>query len=426
MNCPSLTLNRVSQKDREILRPLAARVREIAELPEQTACKRRLSKLNALRPERPIVLAYPEGAWAEILPRDSMQCENDKLRNWAWALRSRIYRWDEIRDDSAQEPFFNIRWHIKMGDYGIEIPYEYGANRGSYHWTPPIEDIESGFPRLKSAVHTVDRESTRADLELATSLFGDLLPSRLRGRDWWTSGLTADAIKLIGLETLMLAPYDQPEGLHRLMGFLRDEHLKFLLWVEAEGLLNYDNEDDDIASGGIGYTDELPQRKAQQDLPARLCDIWGFAESQETVGMSPGMFAEFVLPYQLPLLEKFGLTSYGCCEGIHDRIDDILKIPRLRRLSVSPWCDQKIVSEKLGKSYIFSRKPNPTQICLSFDEASIRQDLATTLSLAGQAPLEFIMKDTNTVQNEPWRINRWVEIAFEEVDKYMSSNIGNR
>jgi hypothetical protein len=256
-------------------------------------------------------------------------------------------------------------------------------------------------------------------VDLANELFGDLLPARIRGRAWWSSALTFEAIKLFGLETLMLAPYDQPEGFHRLMKWLSDQHLRFLNWLESEALLSQWNEDDYVGSGGVAYTSELPQPDARPDKPVRLIDIWGFDESQETVGMSPQMFEEFVLPYQMPALAKFGLNSYGCCEPMHDRIDSVLKAPRIRRVSVSPWADQRIMAEKLGCKYVFSRKPNPTQICLSFNEDLIRQDIATTLAIAGEGSLEIIMKDTHTVQNEPWRIERWIQIALDEVDKYM-------
>lgn len=421
--CVSTSLPpRVSRKDREILRSLAGRVREFTELPEQAVRRRRLIAHNALRPERPIVLAFPDGAWNELVPPAAMQCDDPKLHGWENLLRQKIYWWDHLRDDNAMEPVFNIGWHIDPGDYGFKIAYEHGGNRGSYHWVAPLQDIDASFHRLKSAVPSVDREKTHDDVALASELFGDLLSVRIRGRPWWTSGLTWEAIKLIGLETLMLSPYDQPEGFHRLMGFLRDEHLKFLTWLETEGLLSDSNQDDYIASGGAGYTDELPQPGRKPGATPSLMDIWGFAESQETVGVSPEMFAEYVLPYQIPILERFGLNSYGCCEPLHDRLDPVLRIPRLRRISVSPWCDQKIMAEKLGCNYVFSRKPNPTQICLSFNEESIRKDLAETLALAGHGSLEIIMKDTETVQNEPWRITRWIEIALEEVNKYAGSD----
>ncbi|MDD5351275.1 MAG: hypothetical protein PHQ12_13780 [Chthoniobacteraceae bacterium] len=409
---------KASPKDRAILRRLAGRVREIAELPEQAERKRRLAAHNALRPERPLILCYPEGAWEEILPPGSMECEDPQLRNWERGLRMKVYWWEHLRDDNAIEPYFNVNWRVTHGNYGVEIPYEHGTDRGSYHWTPPLEDIESGFSQLKPPVHAVDREGTVADVEIATDLFGDLLPARIRGKYWWTSGLTSEAIKLIGLETLMLAPYDQPDGLNHLMGWLRDRHLAFLGWLETEGLLSLDNEDDYTGSGGSAYTDQLPQKDWKPGMPVRLCDTWGFAESQETVGVSPEMFAEFILPYQLPILEKFGLNCYGCCEPIHQRLEYVLKVPRVRRISVSPWAEQEAVAARLGRNYIFSRKPSPAQICVAFNEELVRQDLAHTLEIAGGGVLEIIMKDTHTIQHEPWRLTRWIEIAYEEVRKY--------
>ena len=98
-------------------------------------------------------------------------------------------------------------------------------------------------------------------LSLAGEIFGNLLPARSRGSFWWTMGLTWEAIKLIGLENLMLFMYDQPENLHRLMAWLRDEHLHYITWFEENGLLSLNNGNAGIASGGIGYSDELPCRE---------------------------------------------------------------------------------------------------------------------------------------------------------------------
>ncbi|MDP7287961.1 MAG: hypothetical protein QGH94_08205, partial [Phycisphaerae bacterium] len=76
-------------------------------------------------------------------------------------------------------------------------------------------------------------------------------------------------------------------------------------------------------------TDELPQ--ADFTGRVRLIDMWGFCESQETVGVSPEMFEEFVFPYQMPILERFGLNCYGCCEPLDNRWHVVKRFPRLRR-----------------------------------------------------------------------------------------------
>lgn len=405
--------------DRQVLRTLAGQVREIAELPEQAERRRRWYRHNALQPERPLVLCFPEGAWGELLPNGTLQCQDEKLRSWEWTLRSKVYWWQHIRDDNTLQPWFNIGWRVNPGTYGVDVPYTYGDHRGSYVWDPPLKDLERDLDRLQFRRPTVDRAATCRDVELADEIFGDLLPPRIRGAAWWTVGLTWEAVKLVGLENLMLYMCDQPAAVHRLMTWLSQEHRHFTEWFEREGLLCAMNEDDYVGSGGVGYTRELPQPDHAPGTPLRLCDLWGFGESQETVGISPQMFGEFVFPYQLPLLQRFGLNCYGCCEPVNSRLDYILKIPRLRRVSVSPWADQEVMAGKLAKDIIFSRKPNPAQICISFDEDKIRADLAYTLDVAGAGVLEIIMKDTHTIQDQPWRISRWVEIALEQVDRYM-------
>jgi hypothetical protein len=258
----------------------------------------------------------------------------------------------------------------------------------------------------------VDREQTNLWAEFLNDHFGDILPVRLRASYWWTTGLTWTAINLIGLEALMMAMYDNPDGLHRLMGFLRDECLHFITWFEDEGLLNLNNEADYVGSGTQGWTSELPKNGVSESSRVKLHDLWGLSESQETVGISPKMFEEFIFPYQLPVISRFGLSYYGCCEPVHNRWHVIKKIPNLRRVSVSPWCDEEIMADGLGKDYIYCRKPNPTLISTGyFDDDAIRADIRTTSHFASGCNLEFAMKDVHTLNNKPSRLGRWVKLA---------------
>jgi hypothetical protein len=216
----------------------------------------------------------------------------------------------------------------------------------------------------------------------------------------------------------MWAMYDAPDELHRLMAFLRDDAMNFITWCEREGLLTANSGGADyVGSGGVGTIDGL----ASGAGPAKLADRWGFGESQETVGVSPAMFEEFIVPYQVPLLEKFALNCYGCCEGLEHRIDTVMNhIPRLRRVSVAPMANEKVLGPKLAGKAVYSRKPNPAPVCIGFDEPTIRDDLRRTLAVAGGQTLEFVMKDTHTVENHPERLTRWVQIAYEEIDRYLS------
>jgi len=208
--------------------------------------------------------------------------------------------------------------------------------------------------------------------------------------------------------------YDDPEGLHRLMAFLRDDYLALLDYAEKEQILSLNNRNDYVGSGSLGYTLELPHDGKRVTDPVLIRDLWGLSESQETVGVSPEMFAEFIFPYQLPVIERFGLSYYGCCEPVHSRWESIRKIPNLRKVSVSPWADEEFLGKELAGKYIFCRKPNPAQISSErFDEQEIRADLRRTVRAAGGCTFEIVMKDVHTVANQPERLGRWVEMARE-------------
>jgi len=410
----------VSKSDKEIIYSLACRTREIADLAEMEDRRQRWCDHNSLKAGRPLVLSFPEGAWVELLPADSLECEDELLRQWEMQLRRRIYWWENICDDYAEEPIFEIPWCIDRGNFGVEKHLKKTQERGSYTWDKPIKDLDADFSKLSFRKPVVDRQETQRRVELAEELFKGALDVQLRGDFGWSMGLTWPVIDLIGLEQLMLAMYDNPAGLHRLMKWMSDEHGSFLDWFEEQGLITLNNKNGYTGSGGVAYTKELPAADFQPGSPVRFKDVWGFAESQETVGVSPEMFEEFVLPYQMPLLERFGLNCYGCCEVLNLRWEHIKKVPNLRRISVSPWANMPDMAENLGRNYIYSRKQNPTPVCTSFDEALIRKELRDTLDAAGDCVLEIIMKDTTTVSNEPKRIGRWVEIAMEEIDRFVS------
>lgn len=412
----------MNDNDRQTLRKLAGEVRRIADLPEMQQRKDRWKRHNALNGDRPMVLCFPEGAWRELLPDDVLTCQDATARDWEHGLRHRIYWWQHIRDDAAIEPWFNVAWQVTIGDYGVDIPITRATERGSFIWDPPIKDLDRDLDKLHFRELSVDREATQRELDLAEEVFGDLLPPRIRGQFWWSMGLTGTAIMFVGLEQLMLYMHDQPDGLRRLMAFLRDDHLNLIQWCHAQGLLSLNNEAEGVGSGGIGCTDELPRAGAEPNQPVRPRDLWCLGESQETVGVSPAMFDEFVLTYQAPLLERFGLICYGCCEQMEQRMDYLAKrVPNVRRVSVSPFSDQHAAAEALAGRYIYSRKPRPTLVGAGFDEQEIREDMRRTLDVAGEQTLEFVLKDTHTVQNEPQRITDWTRIALEEVDRYIGS-----
>jgi hypothetical protein len=148
--------------------------------------------------------------------------------------------------------------------------------------------------------------------------------------------------------------------------------------------------------------------------------MWGQATTQIFTSVSPDMHYEFALQYETRVLNNFGLNCYGCCEPLHLKMDYVRRIPRLRRVSMSPWVDLDIAAANIGDKYIFSNKPNPAIIVQDpFDETVIRRDITERCEKARGCVLEIIMKDVHTAKNDITRLTRWTRIAREVAEKYV-------
>lgn len=411
---------RIDPHDVDILRSLAARRLDIVHHPLNVERRQRWYDHDAGRPGRPMVLAE-NGVAFEQLPESRLECREEWARGVESGFRFEAWQFDVIRDDHVVEPWLNCGWRVGASGYGVEIPTEWAervsGNVASRHWDHPIKDLDADFDRLKPRTFTVDRQGSLDWADHLASLFDGLLPVRMRGAFWWTTGMTWPAMELLGLEPMMLAMVDNPAGMHRLMGFLRDDHLAFIDWLEREGLFTLNNENDYIGSGSMGYTHALPGADLAEGAPVRSRDLWVLSESQETVSVGPSMFEEFVLEYQLPVIARFGRCYYGCCEPVHTRWKALSRIPNLNRVSVSPWCDQERMAEHCGRGIAFSRKPNPALVSTDqFDEAAIREDIRTTLRAARKCNVELVMKDVHTLAGEHDRLARWVALANGVID----------
>jgi hypothetical protein len=406
----------ISAADRAVLRRLASQVAELAARPSEAAKRDLWYRHNALEATRPVIFCDPENGWDEIITAADLACEGELARRWEMTLRKAIFWGAEMCDDRVIEPFFNVRHVYTESDWGMHETRIGGGHGDAYRWEAPLKSY-ADLDRLRFPQIVVDEDATSRLLALANDTLGDILPVRLKTSWWWTMGMTWTLVSLRGLAQIMYDMVDQPEALHRTMAFLRDGHLAKLEYLEQNGLLSLNNDGTYVGSGGFGWTRELPQPVFSAAGRVRPMDMWGFGESQETVGISPAMFAEFIFPYQLPILERFGLNCYGCCEPLDKRWHIVRQIPRLRRVSVSAWANLPRMAEMLGDRYLFSWKPAPADLAMdSFDEDAIRAKLRDAFRITRGCRVEAIMKDNNTIRNDPSRVVRWVRIAREEAE----------
>jgi len=406
----------ISSQDRDILRPLAEKV---ARLADDEAEKQKIElwrRHNQLEKGRPLVFCYPEQGWNEVLTDAELACGGVLALRFEMELRKKIFWAEEMGDDTPLEPCFDIPYTVSEDDWGLHTEFHRTATMGSMTWESPLKDYQTDLGKLHSPEFTVDMETSSRSAELAQEAFGDVLPIRLRGR-WWTSlGVTKPAIHMRGLSNFLYDFYDHPEELKQFLSIISDGLLEKMDYFEKRNLLCLNNDDTYNGSGGFGYTEELPQDGAGEQI--RLADTWGFTESQESVGVSPDMYEEFIFPYEKAIMERFGLTAYGCCEGLDKRWHVVKKHPNLRRVSCSPWADWAKMAEYLEDKYIFSMKPNPA--CLAtyeIDEDAIRTEIREAFEVTKDCVVELIMKDNHTIGKNPDNIVRWCAIAQEEAEK---------
>lgn len=391
----------VTEKEKEVLRSLAQEVAELASRPEEQEKARLWMAFNDLKGERPMIFCDPENGWNEIILQSEILCSSPILRVWEMQLRKEIHWARVFKDDKVIEPYLNIPYHYTDSGYGLEEKSVSGGEGGSYKYVHPITDYAKQMQYLRFPEIRVDYKRTEEVLGLAHELFDGILEVRLKGVWWWTMGMTWDFIKLRGLENLMLDMIMYPAEVHQMMGFLRDALLHKLDFLQDNGLLSLNTEGSYVGSGGFGWTKTLPISGAE-GKKVLTGDMWGFCESQETVGVSPEMFGEFILPYQVPIMERFGLNCYGCCEPLDMRWSLIKDIPGLRRISVSPWADVQKMADFLGRDFVYSRKPSPTPLADSRpDWDKIRLELREFLKITRDCNVEIIMKDNHTLGNNP-------------------------
>lgn len=405
----------VSEGDKRILRELAKRIAALAQRPIEEKKRKLWTAHNDLEPTRPLIFCDPENGWLEIITDDQNRCEGAFARQWEDLLLKELFWGESLKDDRVITGIFNVPYVATETDWGMHEEIVGGEDRHAYTWIPPLKKDYSNRGDLKFPEIIVDYEKSDRLLEIARDVFDGILEVRRNNVWWWTLGMTWTLVNLRGLEQIMYDMYDYPNELHELMSILRDGHLAKLDFLEKNGLLFLNNDGTYIGSGGFGWTKQLPA--ADFDGKVRLCDMWGFGESQETNVVSAEMFEEFIFPYQKPVLERFGLLAYGCCEVMNRRWHIVSRLKNLRRVSVSPWADVDIMAENLGGDYVYSYKPNPTYLAVDeIDADFIRKALRDVMRRTRDCRVEIIMKDNNTIHNNPRNVTEWVRIAKEEAE----------
>ena len=417
----------VHTSERDRLRNLAARLREEAEKPVMAERKRQWRALRDLRPERPMIL-FETGSVEGFTTPEELQCADPFLRAVERNMVETIRHAEELGDDIVVDPWFRLGWQMDIPGFGIDVRMESGYDEKNdaslgYTFNFPIKS-PADLASLRERSFGVDREKTAGLKAVLEDTFGDILPTRVGNYDHFMGpagdeafcgcfflGLTWQIFRFIGNDSLLYWFYDEPETIHALMRYMRDDRIALYRFLEREGLLVPNTDTQMAGPRAYGYVSDLPG--PDSGGPSRLNQLWCWAEAQETVGISPAMYGEFILPYLSEITDMFGLVYYGCCEPIHDRLELVMKeIPNLRSVSVSGWSDLEKVAEMMGKRYVYSRKPTPALVSGENPPWELaRDDMVRTYRATKDSCVELLFRDVYTVGSQLGRLKEWVSMT---------------
>jgi hypothetical protein len=399
--------------EKAYLRELAKKQREYANLPVMAGRERLWYLHNRLAGERPMVVMEEGTFLQDILPEP--RCEHPLAASIEGQLCQVIAAHEIFDDDKVVPGFFPVNFVIKTSFLGQEQKRVFVDEGPGFHIEPAFETLEEGIPLLRPSEYCSDGEAAGILERAARDILGDILPVlRKNSFNHWFFTPTQLVVNLMGMENMYCAMMSEAGDFHRLMRMVVDDLKRCLRWQEDQGLLVLNNGNDYMGSGSFCFSGELPQ--GDYDGRVRSRDTWGHLNSQESIGISPEQFAEFVYPYYEELAREFGLVYYGCCEPVHNYWDRSLRnLPNLRKISISPWCDEEAIGERLnGGRVIYSRKPSPNFIGIKaeFDEEAFTAYVQkTAAAVKGRCKAEFIFRDIYTLHGNRDKLRSAVEIT---------------
>lgn len=418
------SLHTLRSEEKKILQKLAEEKAIIAEDPSHKEKEELWRNLNDRTPVRPM-LWIDEIPWGQMNVNDelTLRCSHPIARSWEYELRKTLYSWKHLPDDRIITPSFLVPKIYSGGSFELDIQETVLSSSSSdeisshaYHRQIFEKGDVDRLIRFHPAVY--HREESEELLHAAKNIFGSSIETFLGGirHIWFTPWDTL--VQAWGIEQTLMDLILNPDLVEYALEKYVSNANKILDSIIEEGLLSDGAGNERVGSGGYGYTKELPNYEGLQEH-VTPSDMWGCSNAQIFSEVSPEMHYDFAVKFDIPWMERWGMNYYGCCEPLHTKIPILKSIPKLRKISMSPWAKIDEAKKLVENDYVFSCKPNPSVFAFSeWNPEEAEKELTRTLNslVSDGIPAEIIMKDISTVSNHPERLWEWAQIAKRKVE----------
>lgn len=401
------------QTDTAVVRGLAQQYMEIALSERHVKMRQRFRDSNDLKIVRP-PLIMEEIQWTQMNYEHELDCvcENAELRGMEYGLRCALLREKYFRCDNYIEPCWVVYKSYSSTGNGMEAKDHALGQGNTYIASHMYEDVledESSLEAFHNPVITAYPENDMRNVAHIQEILGDSIPVVLRGHTIYYAPWDQIA-RLRGVEPILCDIYERPEYLHRIIS----------LYTEA-----MKSEMEQMSSLGLYDTYGISLHCTPYDVtPPEGCDtrypVWFRTMAQMFSSISPEAHYEFDMQYSIPLAEKCGYTYYGCCEPLHDRIEQVERYKNLRKIGATPWADLEKMADATRGKYVLSRKPNPANVAVKTDPEVVKKEIEDTVKICLKygCPCDITLKDISTMNEDPTNLMVWAKAASEVLDYY--------
>lgn len=355
--------------------------------------------------------------WVRQMIYPNLKTKSEMARQVESFFKYWLFMFYECGDDRPLRKYYSVDAVLNgLPIYGVGSEQtESNIEGGAYHIDAVIHDSKD-FKSIKKPCLTINDAKTKLKLEQVNELIdGRIEVDLCKGP--FLRGFNADISQqlgyLMGIENFMLFPLMYSDDMHNLLSRMRDGVFESLKQNERDGNVSQSAS----FNQSEPYFDDIPDPIANKH-GCKLKSLAAFFAAQEYTSVSPKQFEEFLLQYQRPIMELYGHVTYGCCENLTDKIEALRTVKSLHTIAVTPSADVQSCAKQIGKDYVISWRPNPTDtVSTGFDVKKIRELLHREMDYLSGTFAHLMLKDVETVAGEPDRIKRFFDIARQEKAK---------
>jgi hypothetical protein len=358
----------------------------------------------------PVACAMFQGAqdlvWSQILPEETFRYQAGLARQIEIHLRHRLWRAAHIPDDVPQDPLLTLSVAPQMAPeelWGVPLAFHStGQVGGAYKPVPPLEN-PADLEKLRPPLFRADQDQRRRLEEEARELVGERLPLAF-ACDALHNGPFEWAVRLRGMDHLLLDCYDRPAWLHELLDRITTGMVQYHRAREAAGY---------VTDRGTRFLHTPWDEWPDGDRP-RLDHSWGYLHAQSAASYGPATYAEFIQPYNVRIAQLFGKVYYHGCEDLTRKVETIRALPHLVEFHVSPWSQVAPIAAALPAPVVMEVHSHPTNVLFLWNEAQMREELQRLVRAAGDHLFNLKLCDIQTLNADGGQaLMTWARVAQE-------------